>query len=208
MQVLTSQNPSDLILERTSVRRCFRNHKTRPAVGRASSDRPEGEPNMPMRLGPSFMMSAMLPGLDHGPHGRNVVLVPLAVQIRPSGKRRPVLWASRRPLGNWPQVGARGDQSRDVPSHHVGGKRAEAAPPEAPRRDLHLHIPPYLDGSGARVAPPLASSLHSSFHCRWCLLALYCGRLGASEAGEDVVLPGPHRAAPRRGEAILTMVAT
>jgi hypothetical protein len=154
------------------------------------------------------MMSAMLPGLDHGPHGRNVVLVPLAVQIRPSGKRRPVLWASRRPLGNWPQVGARGDQSRDVPSHHVGGKRAEAAPPEAPRRDLHLHIPPYLDGSGARVAPPLASSLHSSFHCRWCLLALYCGRLGASEAGEDVVLPGPHRAAPRRGEAILTMVAT
>src|ERR1035437_708394 len=31
---------------------------------------------------------------------------------------------------------------------------------------------------GPPVAPPLASSLHSSFHCRWCLLALYCGRLG------------------------------
>lgn len=32
------------------------------------------------------------------------------------------------PLGKWPQVGARGDQSRDVRLHQVGGKRAELFP--------------------------------------------------------------------------------
>ena len=52
---------------------------------------------------------------------------------------------------------------------------------------LHLRLPALLDGTGAPVAPPLASSLHPGFHCRRCLLALYCGRLGASETGEDVV---------------------
>jgi hypothetical protein len=36
----------------------------------------------------------------------------------------------RRPLGNWPQVGARGAQSRDVRLHQVGGKRAEQHPQE------------------------------------------------------------------------------
>jgi hypothetical protein len=67
--------------------------------------------------------------------------------------------------------------------------------PQEPRRELRLRLPVYLDGTGARVAPPLTSSLHLSFHCRGCLLALYCGRLGASEAGEGVVAsPGTVRA--------------
>jgi hypothetical protein len=63
---------------------------------------------------------------------------------------------------------------------------------------------------GPPVAPPLASSLHPGFHCRWCLLALYCGRPGASEAGEDVVATAGCGGLllGGRGEAILTMVAT
>ena len=63
--------------------------------------------------------------------------------------RGPSTWLVRPRLTELPgsQVGARGDQSRDVPSHHVGGKRAEAAPPEAPRCESHLRIPVYLDGT-------------------------------------------------------------
>src|ERR1019366_7414052 len=68
-------------------------------------------------------------------------------------------------------------------------------------RELHLRLPAYLDGTGAPVTPPLASSLHSSFHCRWCLLELYCGCLGRFRSrggcGEVLLLGRVPRAAWR-----------
>src|ERR1035441_7487877 len=47
-----------------------------------------------------------------------------------------------------------GDHSSEVPSRQVGGKRAEATSPGAPRRGSHLRFPVYLDGT-ARLSPIL-----------------------------------------------------
>jgi hypothetical protein len=73
---------------------------------------------------------------------------------------------------------------------------------------LHLRLPAYLDGTGAPVAPRLASSLHPGFHCRWCLLAVAAGAWCASGAKEDVVATGVAACCSAPGEAILTMAAT
>ena len=69
--------------------------------------------------------------------------------------------------------------------------------------------PTHLDGTGAPVAPPLASSLHPSFHLPLVPPGAVLRAPGAlPKPGRMSMLPGSQRAAPRRGEAILTMVAT
>jgi hypothetical protein len=108
-------------------------------------------------------------------------------------------------------VGARGDQSRDVPLHQVGEKRAEQHPQEqrAASCTVASASPGVPRRYGASVAPPLASSSTQASIAAGVSWRCTAERLGASEAVEDVVATlGPQRAAPRRGGAFLTMAAT
>ena len=96
-----------------------------------------------------------------------------------------------------------GPATTSVPLHQVGGKRAEAPTPGTTRRDSHLRLPVYLDGTHALLEPnstklPLPLVLPCcTVAGAWVLLGL--GRMSWPPPGRSVLL---------RAEAILTMAAT